>query len=83
MERLGLNYGAIDMIVTPDGRYVFLEVNPQGQCQWIEEVTGLPINEALCDLLTSPTSGRREVLPTPLRENCDDGFTEASALCRT
>ena len=30
---------------------MFLEVNPQGQCQWIEELTGLPINEAICDLL--------------------------------
>ncbi|TKK87982.1 ATP-dependent carboxylate-amine ligase [Herbidospora galbida] len=51
VERLGLRYGAIDLILTPDGRYVFLEVNPSGQWLWIESATGLPISEALCDLL--------------------------------
>jgi glutathione synthase/RimK-type ligase-like ATP-grasp enzyme len=51
VERLGLRYGAIDLILTPDGRYVFLEVNPTGQWLWIERATGLPIGEALCDLL--------------------------------
>lgn len=49
--QLGLGYGAIDLIVTPDGRYVFLELNPTGQYLWLEEATGLPISEALCDLL--------------------------------
>jgi hypothetical protein len=83
VERLGLNYGAIDMIQTPDDRYVFLEVNPQGQCQWIEEVTGLPINDALCDLLANAVAEKRDVPPTPSREKCDDGFNEAGALCRT
>jgi glutathione synthase/RimK-type ligase-like ATP-grasp enzyme len=51
VERLGLCYGAIDMIVTPDGRYVFLEINPNGQYLWIEKKTGLPISAAICDLL--------------------------------
>jgi hypothetical protein len=51
VQRLGLGYGAIDLIVTPDGRYIFLEVNPTGQYFWIEEATGLPITDALCDLL--------------------------------
>jgi glutathione synthase/RimK-type ligase-like ATP-grasp enzyme len=51
VDQLGLCYGALDLIVTPDGRYVFLELNPQGQYLWIEEATGLPISEALCDLL--------------------------------
>lgn len=50
-ERLELCYGAIDMILTPDGRYVFLEINPSGQYLWIEENAGLPITAALCDLL--------------------------------
>ncbi|WP_214102734.1 MvdC/MvdD family ATP grasp protein [Acrocarpospora catenulata] len=51
VERLGLCYGAIDLILTPEGRYVFLEVNPSGQWLWIESATGLPISEAICDLL--------------------------------
>lgn len=50
---LGLRYGAIDLVLTPDGRYVFLEINPNGQYLWIEDATGLPISDAICDLLTS------------------------------
>jgi glutathione synthase/RimK-type ligase-like ATP-grasp enzyme len=53
VERLGLCYGAIDMVLTPDGRYVFLEIHPNGQYLWIEQMTGLPISDALCDLLIS------------------------------
>ena len=51
VERLGLCYGAIDLIVTPDGRYIFLEINPTGQYLWLEEAIGLPISAALCDLI--------------------------------
>jgi glutathione synthase/RimK-type ligase-like ATP-grasp enzyme len=50
-QRFGLRYAAIDLILTPDGRYVFLELNPNGQYLWIEELTGLPITEAICELL--------------------------------
>jgi glutathione synthase/RimK-type ligase-like ATP-grasp enzyme len=53
VEQLGLCYGAIDMVLTPDGRYVFLEVNPSGQYLWLEKLTGLPISDAICDLLLS------------------------------
>jgi hypothetical protein len=62
VERLGLAYGAIDMVLTPDGRYVFLEINPNGQYLWIEEATGLPISEAICDLLVSGAPARRAVV---------------------
>ncbi|HUQ04842.1 MAG TPA: hypothetical protein VM261_20210 [Kofleriaceae bacterium] len=58
VEALGLQYGAIDMIVTPDGRYVFVEINPNGQYLWIEYQTGLPISEAICDLLLDETRER-------------------------
>jgi glutathione synthase/RimK-type ligase-like ATP-grasp enzyme len=37
MKRMGLVFGAIDMIVTEDHEYIFLEVNEQGQFLWIEE----------------------------------------------
>jgi MvdD-like protein with pre-ATP grasp domain len=62
VSRLGLRFGAIDMIVTPDGRYVFLEINPNGQWMWIEDETGLPIAEAICDTLLNPAGHS----PTPL-----------------
>jgi glutathione synthase/RimK-type ligase-like ATP-grasp enzyme len=52
MHAFGLYYGAFDFIVTPDGRWVFLEVNPAGQYMWVETTTQLPITLALVDLLT-------------------------------
>jgi len=48
---LGLDYGAIDLVLTPDGRYVFLEVNPNGQFLWLEQLTGLGIVDAIADRL--------------------------------
>ena len=47
MRRLGLVYGAIDLRLTGDGRYVFLEINPAGQFLYVEEQTGQPIAAAL------------------------------------
>lgn len=35
MKILGLNTGSIDMIVTPENEFVFLEVNPVGQFGWV------------------------------------------------
>lgn len=51
MDRFGLNYGAMDFILTPDGRYVFLEVNPAGEFMWLLKWPGLPIADALADVL--------------------------------
>jgi hypothetical protein len=36
MRRMGLVFGSLDMIVTPEGEYIFLEVNEQGQFLWLE-----------------------------------------------
>lgn len=51
MDRLGLVFGSVDMILTPDGEYLFLEINPNGQFDWIAQKTGLPIYEALAGML--------------------------------
>ena len=53
IRTLGLRFGGIDMIVTPEGRYVFLEINPVPQWLWAEELAGLPISDALVELLIS------------------------------
>lgn len=50
---MGLHFAAIDMILTHDGRYVFLELNPGGQWMWIQHETGLPLVAAMADLLAS------------------------------
>ncbi|HEY4002344.1 MAG TPA: MvdD family ATP-grasp ribosomal peptide maturase [Candidatus Xenobia bacterium] len=49
--RLGLNYGGADFILTPDGRHVFLEVNSGGEWLWLARKPGLPIAQALAELL--------------------------------
>ncbi len=48
---LGLTFGAIDLVQAPDGRFWFLEINPNGQWAWIETRTGQPITAALVDEL--------------------------------
>jgi hypothetical protein len=50
-KSFGLRFSAIDLVVRPDREVVFLELNPNGQWGWIEEVTGLPIIHAIADLL--------------------------------
>ncbi len=52
VSRLGLKFAAIDMILTPEGEYVFLEVNPNGQWTWLEEQTGLPMVDTMVKLLS-------------------------------
>lgn len=51
-HRLGLLFSGIDLIETPDGDFIFLEINCSPQWGWIEVVTGLPLRETLIDLLT-------------------------------
>jgi glutathione synthase/RimK-type ligase-like ATP-grasp enzyme len=58
-RRLDLLYGAIDMILTPDGDYVFLEINPNGEYGWIEDLTGLPISAAIAEELLAITTVQR------------------------
>lgn len=54
LKKLNLCYGAIDAIITPSGEFVFLEVNPAGQWEWIEELTGLQITKAMAEILVNP-----------------------------
>jgi glutathione synthase/RimK-type ligase-like ATP-grasp enzyme len=51
MKHYDLTFGCIDMIITPSGDYVFLELNPNGQWYWIEYLTGLPIAKCIADYL--------------------------------
>jgi ATP-GRASP peptide maturase of grasp-with-spasm system len=37
MRSLAMDTGSIDLIRTPDGRHVFLEVNPSGQFGWLSQ----------------------------------------------
>ena len=46
-QHFHLKYSAIDMIKAKDGSYYFLELNPNGQWAWLEQVAGHPIRDAL------------------------------------
>lgn len=51
MHLLELSFGAIDMILQPDGQYVFLEVNPQGEWGMLQKYLGFPIAETIAEKL--------------------------------
>ena len=46
-----LEYGAIDMRLTPEGESIFLEVNPAGQFLYVEMATGMKIAAASAEHL--------------------------------
>jgi hypothetical protein len=54
MHALHLSYATVDLRIDDDGDYVFLELNPQGQFLYVEIKTGMPISEAVADLLCNP-----------------------------
>jgi glutathione synthase/RimK-type ligase-like ATP-grasp enzyme len=53
MDLVDLKYGAVDLVETPDGEFVFLEINPSGQWGWIADLAGLPIPEAVAEMLAT------------------------------
>ena len=46
-QHYGLNYSAIDLAYSKDGRYYFFELNPNGQWAWIERKVGYRVRDAL------------------------------------
>ena len=59
MDHLRLNYGAIDLILHPDGTFYFLEINPAGEFMWLQKAPGFPIGEQLAKVLMG-TAWRRD-----------------------
>lgn len=51
MDSMGLLFGAIDLIRQKDGKYVFLEVNPQGEWGMLQRDLGYPIGETIAEKL--------------------------------
>lgn len=60
MDAIGMQYSAIDVIVEPSGRHVFLEANPAGECFWLQyNAPHFPLAEALADVLLDAPGARR------------------------
>jgi glutathione synthase/RimK-type ligase-like ATP-grasp enzyme len=51
VNKLDLNFAAIDAIVTPENQLIFLEVNCNGQWAWIEAMTKQPISTSIAQNL--------------------------------
>ncbi|MDM1328766.1 MvdC/MvdD family ATP grasp protein [Myroides odoratimimus] len=50
-KKLGLNFGAIDLVENMKGDYFFLEINPNGQWAWIEKQLDYKISHEIAKLL--------------------------------
>lgn len=66
MDVLGLNYGAMDLILTPENKYVFLEVNPVGEFFWLDNLANGSISKAIANLLMG--NGNRRIKNIPVLE---------------
>jgi len=53
VKRFDLVFGAIDLILTERGDYVFLEINPNGEWAWIEDKLGFPIAHDIAEWLNA------------------------------
>ena len=58
MDALRLDYGALDFILTPDGRWVFLEINPAGEYFWLDGLFAPTISETIADVLLGRAARR-------------------------
>lgn len=58
MDRYGLNYGAIDLVLTPEGKYYFLEVNAAGEFFWLDKRCNFAISRQLAAVLLGKAERR-------------------------
>ncbi|MFP2910121.1 hypothetical protein ACLESD_34810 [Pyxidicoccus sp. 3LFB2] len=53
-RQLGLRYGAFDLVETPEGRHMFLELNSFAVFSFVGAALAAPIADALAELLAAP-----------------------------
>lgn len=52
VKRFGIRFSSMDVVETPSGEYFFLDLNPNGQWAWLDEITDCRISRELCSLLS-------------------------------
>jgi hypothetical protein len=58
MKLSKMNSGSIDIIVTPKHEYIFLEINPQGQIDWVSKNCNYYIEKEIIELITKKSNGK-------------------------
>lgn len=58
MDEYKLNYGAIDIIVTPDNEYYFLEINAAGEYFWLDMLCNYEISKQIAAVLLGDAQRR-------------------------
>lgn len=58
MDCYQLHYGAIDLILTPDDTYYFLELNPAGEYFWLDKLCDFEISQQIARVLLGDAKTR-------------------------
>jgi glutathione synthase/RimK-type ligase-like ATP-grasp enzyme len=56
VKTIKCNTGSIDLILTTDKKYVFLEINPMGQYHWLFETCNYYIDKKIAEMLIKKTT---------------------------
>jgi hypothetical protein len=64
VRTLGLVFSTIDMKLTDEGEYVFLELNPMGQYLYTEILAGLPLTATMAELLAAGRASQSKPAPS-------------------
>jgi ATP-grasp ribosomal peptide maturase len=56
LASLHLRFGVLDFLVRPDGSYIYLEVNPNGQWAWIDDLAAATASAIADALVKGPPS---------------------------
>ena len=51
IKKMKLDTGSIDLILTPEGEYFFLEINPMGQYDWLSKDCNYYIDKKIAEIL--------------------------------
>jgi glutathione synthase/RimK-type ligase-like ATP-grasp enzyme len=88
MKQLGITIGCFDFSVTPEGEYVFLEVNENGQFLWVEEMSpDIKMLSAFCNFIDQKLPPHRthrafEIAFEEIRQSADFLQTIQNFDCR-